>query len=402
MIAPSRLRARDVVWLGVLGLRTKRLRLTLTALGIAIGVSAMVAIVGISASSRADLLAELDRLGTNLLEVRAGGTSSSGSALPVTAPAMVRRIRPVVSATATSTIEGATVRRNDLVPLEVTGGISVLATEPNLIETLDATMAEGVFLTEATDGFEAVVLGAVAAQRLGLDGIVGRNSTSGGLLVVIDGHWFQVIGILEPLALAPDIDRSALVGHEAAAQLFGIDPAPSTIRVRTDPEQTLDVRSVLAATANPRAPHEVEVTRPSDLLAARAEVDATLTAVLLGLGAVALLVGGLGIANVMVISVLERRAEIGVRRALGATRRHIRWQFLMESVLIAGSGGVIGVALGAAITVGYADARGWHIAMPVAGSSAGVVISLAVGALAGLYPAVRASRLAPAEAVRSA
>jgi putative ABC transport system permease protein len=362
-----------------------------------------VAIVGISASSRADLLAELDRLGTNLLQVRAGGSSSDGeSTLPRTAPHMIRRIGPVHAAAATSTVEGATVRRNHLVPLDVTGGLSVVATELNLLDVLDATVAEGVFLSPATDGFDAVVLGAVAAERLGLDGLGSRSGRTDGLLVMIDGHWFRVIGVLDPVPLAPDIDRSVLIGYEVAQRLFTLDGSPSVIRVRTDPDRTLAVRSVLAPTANPQSPHHVEVTRPSDLLIARDEVDSTLTAVLLGLGSVALLVGGIGIANVMVISVLERSAEIGVRRALGATRRHIRWQFLVESMLLAGVGGAAGVALGAGIATGYAGARGWPVAMPTTAVAGAIAGSLAVGALAGLYPAVRASRLAPAEAVRSA
>jgi putative ABC transport system permease protein len=210
-----------------------------------------------------------------------------------------------------------------------------------------------------------------------------------------------VVGILDPVPLGPDIDRSALVGFPVAQELFGIDESASTVRVRTDPDQVEEVRSVLGATANPEAPDEVDVTRPSDALAAKARADETLTALLLGLGAVALVVGGVGIANVMVISVLERRAEIGVRRALGATRRHIAAQFLVESVMLAGLGGALGIALGAATTALYADARGWRLAIPLAGLAGGVAASLVVGALAGLYPAARASRLAPAEAVRS-
>lgn len=399
-LVPSRLRGWDVVGLGTLGLRAKRLRSLLTALGIAIGIAAMVAVVGISASSRADLLAELDRLGTNLLQVQPGQDMFSGdqTELPLSAPDMIRRIGPVESASATRTVEGATVRRNQLVPSDVSGGISVVATEPNLLDTLDGTLARGTFLNEATGAYPSVVLGAVAAERLGLDGAA---SFAGDPLVYIGGHWFRVIGVLDPVPLAPDIDRSALIGYEVAQRLFDIDEAPSTVRVRTDPDHTEAVWSVLAATANPEAPNEVEVTRPSDALAARAQVDETLTALLLGLGAVALLVGGVGIANVMVISVLERRAEIGVRRALGATRRHIRWQFLVESVLLAGLGGAVGVALGAAITWGYADTRDWRFAVPALGLVGGIAASLAVGALAGLYPAMRASRLPPAEAVRA-
>ncbi len=393
----SKLRLRDVVPVATAGLRAKRARTGLTALGIAIGIAAMVGVVGISASSRADLLAELDGLGTNLLAVRAGqDTFGDASELPVAAPAMIRRIGPVTAAAATRTVEGVSVRRTDRIPVEETGGIAVMATEPNLLATLAGTVRTGTFLNRATATEPAVVLGSEAAARLGIDDLTGRP------LVYVGRQWFAVVGILDTVPLAPDIDRAALIGYPVAERLFGIDTAPSTVRVRTDPDQVTAVRDVLAETANPEAPDQVDVSRPSDALAAKAQADDTLTALLLGLGAVALVVGGVGIANVMVISVLERRAEIGVRRALGATRRHIRLQFMVESVLLAGAGGVLGVALGAATTAFYAHARGWRLAVPVTGLAGGVTASLVVGAIAGLYPAARASRLAPADAVRSA
>jgi putative ABC transport system permease protein len=392
----TRLRAADVVAVGTIGLRAKRVRTLLTALGIAIGIAAMVSVVGISASSRADLLAELDELGTNLLQVEAGSTMfGDASELPVTAPEMIRRIGPVTSAAATRTVDGVTVRRSDLIPADRTNGLSVVATEPNLLATVGGTLAEGTFLNDATATQPAVVLGSEAAARLGIDDLAGDP------LAYLDGQWFRVVGILDPVPLGPDIDRSALIGYPVAQELFAIDESASTVRVRTDPDQVSAVRDVLAATANPEAPEEVNVTRPSDALAAKARADETLTALLLGLGGVALVVGGVGIANVMVISVLERRAEIGVRRALGATRRHVRLQFLVESVLLAGLGGAMGIALGAATTAIYADARGWRLAIPLAGLAGGVGASLVVGALAGLYPAARAARLAPADAVRS-
>lgn len=395
-LPPTRVRPADIVGQGLVGLRSKRLRTLLTAVGITIGIAAMVSVVGISSSSRADLLAELDELGTDLLQV-APGDSMFGdeSELPLTAPDMIRRIGGVESASATRGVDGATIRRNDLVSSDESGGVAVLATEPSLLDTLDGTVSDGTFLNAATGRYPSVVLGSVAAERLGI------TDVDGDPLAFIGGRWFAVIGVLDPVPLAPDIDRSAMIGYDVAQDLFGIDEAPSTVRVRTDPDLTEAVWAVLAETANPEAPEEVDVTRPSDALAAKAKADDTLTALLLGLGAVALLVGGVGIANVMVISVLERRAEIGVRRALGATRRHIRLQFLVESVLLAGLGGAVGVALGAAITAVYANARSWMFAVPQTALLGGVAASLLVGALAGLYPAARASRLAPAEAVRS-
>jgi putative ABC transport system permease protein len=387
---------RDVLPTGALGLRSKRTRSVLTALGIAIGIGAMVSVVGISSSSRADVLSELDRLGTNLLQVAPGQTVFGQSTeLPVQAQAMIRRIAPVESAAATRTV-ATTVRRNDKIDIEETGGIAVVATEPQLLSTLGATMHTGRFLNAANKRYPALVLGSKAATRLGIGSLAGQP------LVDVGGHWFQVVGILDPVPLGPDIDRSALIGYDVAKQLFGIDDSASTVRVRTDPHQVDAVRGVLAATANPQAPGNVTVTRPSDALAARATTDKALTALLLGLGAVALLVGGIGIANVMVIAVLERRTEIGLRRALGATRADVRVQFLVEAVLLSASGGLAGVALGSAITVGYASVRSWQISVPLVTLAAAVAISLVLGALAGLYPASRAARLAPAEAIHPA
>lgn len=392
--APSRLLLRDAVSTGTLGLRGKRARSLLTALGIAIGIAAMVAVVGISASSRADLLAELDALGTNLLQVTPGqSVFGDASTLPTTAPGMVRRVGPVTAAASTSNVS-ASVRRTDLIPSTETGGISVLAAEPELAGVLDATLAEGRFLDDAMSDFPTVVLGAVAAERLGI------HSLEGSPQVWLGDQWFTVVGLLDPIPLAPDIDRAALIGYEIAADRFGTDPAASAIWVRSDDEDVSSVRAVLPATANPEHPEEVTVTRPSDALEAKAQADEALTALLLGLGGVALLVGGIGIANVMVISVLERRTEIGVRRALGATRRHIRVQFVVEAVALAAVGGLVGIVLGSIVTAGYAANRGWTLAVPLPALAGGVLVALAVGGVAGLYPAARAARLEPAEAVR--
>jgi putative ABC transport system permease protein len=392
-LAASRLLPADVLRVGGIGLRTRRLRAVLSALGIAIGIAAMVAVLAISESSKSDLIATLDRLGTNLLRVAPGQTLFGEDAkLPEEADAMIGRIAPVEEVSSVEVVD-ATVRRTSYIPEEETGGISVAATDLDLPATLGATLRRGVFLNAATSRYPAVVLGSVAAERLGID--------RAGVNVWLGDRWFTVVGILNPIELASDLDRTAFVGLQIAKALFGAEGSASTIYVRANPDDLDDVRRVLGATANPEHAEEVDVSRPSDALEARAAAKTAFTSLFLGLGAVALLVGGVGIANVMVISVLERRSEIGLRRALGAAKGHIRLQFLAESLMLAAAGGVAGVALGAVITVAYAANRGWDAVVPWYVPVGGIGAALAIGAVAGLYPAMRAARLAPTEALRS-
>jgi putative ABC transport system permease protein len=393
-LASSRLAPSDVLRVGSVGLAARKLRATLSALGIAIGIAAMVAVLAISESSKADLLSSLDRLGTNLLTASPGQSIFGEAAtLPDSARTMVRRIGPVDDVSATGTVD-ALVYRSELSPAAETKGISTLAADPSLPETVGATLADGVFLDAASARYPAVVLGSTAARRLGI------ARAGGGVQVVVGGIRFTVVGILDPVELVPSLDSAALVGFEAAHRYLADEGDVSSLYVRSDPEDVEDVQGVLARTASPEHPDEVDVTRPSDAIEARAAAKSAFTSLFLGLGAVALLVGGVGIANVMVISVLERGSEMGLRRALGATRRHVGVQFLAESLLLSIAGGVAGVLLGAAVAASYASSRGWEIVVPPAVLVGGVLAALAVGAVAGLYPALRAARLAPVDALR--
>jgi putative ABC transport system permease protein len=396
VVTPSALHPGDLFRVASMGLRSRRLRASLSALGIAIGIAAMVAVLGISESSKADLLASLDELGTNLLVAEAGGgfIGAEDAALPTTSETMLRRIGPVEEVSSVTSVD-ATVLRTDLAPSDQTGGITVKAADTQLLDTLVGEMADGEWLDAARAGLPVVVLGSVAAERLGI------TDVGDSLQVWLGGRWFTVIGIMEPFELAPDLDTSAIIGRDIATAELGAAEAPGTIYLRTDPDDVDAVQSVVAPTANPESPDQVEVSRPSDAIEARAAASNAFTALFLGLGAVALLVGGVGIANVMVISVLERRSEIGLRRALGATRRHVSVQFLSEALLLSVVGGLAGVVLGAAVTAGYDVARGWDVVVPVAGLVGGVAAALVIGAVAGLYPATRAARLAPTDALRT-
>ncbi|MET9341492.1 ABC transporter permease [Nonomuraea sp. NPDC003804] len=388
---PARLSLRDVLRVGASGLRARPARVILSALGIAIGIATMIAVIGISSSSREQLLRQLDKLGTNMLTVSAGNTVFGEPAkLPRTAVDMVSRIGPVFSAAATGSAP-ATVRRTSHIDEAVTGGISVQAATTSLLETLEGTVAKGTWLNDATSRQPAVILGAKAAERLGI--------TRTGVRVWMGGRWFTVIGILRPTPLAPEIERSALVGFPVAEEHLGFDGHPTTIYERSAEEAVEAVRDVLPRTVNPENPNEVDVSRPSDALAARAAAAGAFTSLLLGLGAVALLVGGVGVANTMVISVLERRREIGLRRSLGATRGQIRVQFLSESLLLSALGGVAGAVLGALATVGYAMSRDWPPVVPPWAIGGAVAATLVIGTVAGLYPAMRAARLSPTVAL---
>jgi putative ABC transport system permease protein len=381
--------------LAALGLRGRPGRAVLSAAGVALGVATMVAVLGISNSSRAQLVSEIDALGTNLLTVSPGQSFGGQTAtLPKPAPAMVARIGPVLGASAIGDVS-ANVYRSNVVSSANTEAITVYAADTSLLSTLEGQTSQGQFLNRATSHYPAVLLGAAAARALGIDRADGSNE------VWLGNQWFSVVGILQPLTLAPDLDRSALVGFPVAETLLHADGSPVQIYVRTDPTSVAAVQSVLAATADPAAPQDAAVANPTDALTARADASAAFQSLFLALGAVALIVGGIGIANVMVIAVLERRGEIGLRRALGARRAHIGIQFVAEATLLAVIGGASGSILGALATAVYASARHWHTVVALPLVLAAVALALLVGATAGLYPALRASRLSPSEARRT-
>jgi putative ABC transport system permease protein len=384
----------DLLRLSGVGLRTRKLRAALSALGIAIGVAAIVAVLGLSQSSESGLINELDSLGTNLLTVT-NGTNLLGqnAELPVQAPTLISQIAGVTDVQDTSVVSNVNVYRNQYINPIDTNSLSVQATSLNLLSATGGTLAQGHFLNAATAREPVAVLGALAAQRLGID----RVFT--GQRILIGNQWFYVAGILNPITYAPNVDTSVLVGFPAAETYLGSDGHPSDVYVRTQPDQVTAVQSLLAAAANPEAPSDVDVSLPSDILTAKADAQGALNTLFLGLGAVALLVGAVGVANIMIISVLERRQEIGLRRALGATKGHIRVQFLSEAVLLSLLGGVVGVGAGALATAIYAHVKHEAVVIPAEAWAGGIGAAIVIGALAGLLPALRAARMSPTQAL---
>lgn len=391
----SQLSRRDLLRVGSLGLRSRRVRVSLSALGISIGIAAIVSVLGISQSSKSGLLNELGRLG-NLLTVQPGSNAfGQQTELPTTAEGMVSRVGPVTSVTEIGAISNVYVYRNSFVPASDTSGIALTATDAALPATLGATLAHGAFLNAATARYPEVVLGAEAASLLGI------NDLARPTQLWIGGHWFTVVGILRPVKLVSQMDSMAFIGFPIAEQDFGFDGHPTGLYLRSAPSQVGAVAAVLPATVNPADPSVVAVSFPSDILKAELVTKGAYDGLLLGLGAVALLVGGVGIANVMVISVLERRSEIGLRRALGASRRHVAEQFLAEALLLSLLGGAAGTVIGAATTVIYAVSQHQSVQMPALALYGGVGAALLIGAIAGLYPSMRAARLSPTEALRT-
>jgi len=393
---PARLRPGDLAALASIGLRTRKLRAGLSALGIAIGVAAIVAVLGLAASSSAALLAEIQQLGTNLLTVTNGQTLTGAAAeLPETAPAMIARLPGVTGVQDTGTVSGVDVYKSPLIPSIETNALSVDAATLGLPAAAGTSLAQGRYLNAATEREPAAVLGAAAAQLLGIDRI------RPGMRIWAGGRWFYITGILHHAVLAPEIDTEVLIGFPAAEKYLHFDGNPSEIYVRTVNTQaaTTAVDNLLGYQANPEHPDQVNVSRPSSALTAQADAKGALDTLFLGLGAIALLVGAIGVANIMIISVLERRSEIGLRRALGATKGQIRIQFLTEAILLSLAGGAAGVAIGAAATAIYA--RGHHelLVIPAEAWAGGLAAAVIIGALAGLLPAIRAARLSPTQAL---
>ncbi|MDR0365865.1 MAG: ABC transporter permease [Bifidobacteriaceae bacterium] len=389
------LRPTDVVATAALGPRTRLVRTGLSALGIAIGIAALVAMQGIPASVQAEIRAEMDRQGANLLVVHPGSTDMYGSEppipLPASAPAMIARIAPVEGVLARRDLDQVGVYRSALIPEGQSGGITASVAEGDLMRTLRVGLAEGKWFDQAASGLPTVVLANGAARRLGV-GV--------GARIWIAQRWWAVIGVLDRIELAQEMDSTAFLAPDFTAELYP-DTEIASIYVASAPGRSAAVRQVIPATANPEQPNGVSVTQLSDLFSASMMVDKMFQTLSLGLGGLALLIGGIGIANTMVVAVMERRGEVGLRRAIGARTGQIAVQFVLEAAFIGLIGGLLGLGLGAYATFIFTAATHSAFAMPLWVLPAAPVVSIAIGAIAGLYPALKAARLSPTEALRA-
>lgn len=393
---PVRLAPLDLLGLGLLGIRTRKLRAGLSALGISIGIATMVVVTGIPASGQQSLMNKLTALGTNMLQAVPAQLPVGGiSAFPAQSVAMAARIGPVTVASAVADDPNAPVYRSAAINPDYASGLTVAAAQLNLLRAVNGRMQSGRFLDSVTERFPVAVLGSTAASQLGFS----RLAPGFAPQIFISNRWFTVVGILDPLTLFPELNQSVLIGWDAARTQLGFDPAPTEIYLQAQQPELQAVRNVLPATIDPQEPYQVQVSLPSAALAAKIDTQDTFSGLFLGLAGIALLVGGIGVANTMVISVLERRREIGLRRALGASGGQIRGQFLTESAALSGLGGAAGILIGVLATVTYAAYQHWPPVISPLTVLGGLAGAVAIGIAAGVYPAIRASRLTPTQAL---
>jgi len=398
------LRPADLLRTAGLGVTSRPQRTALSALGVALGIASLVALTWAAASNQAELLRQLDEQGADLAVV-SPTLGPDNQPIPVhdAAPEMIARVHGVAQiGVLEHPPEGLGVFRNELVPPQETNGLTVAVARPNLFDAVGAELAHGRWFDDATRALPTVVLGATAAERLGI--------AAAGEQVWIGGRWYGVIGILESSGLAGGgLNTAAILGDRWVRAAYGDPAAPAgedpighvaQIFVRAEPGRIGEVSSALAAAASPGAPHQVDVAGLLDLAAARATADDALATLGLVLAGIALLVGGVGIANTMVVTVMERRGEIGLRRALGARPGQVATQFVAEAVALSLLGGLTGAALGTAAAVVIAFANQQPVAVPLPALVAGPVVAVVVGAVAGLHPAMRAARTPPTQALK--
>jgi putative ABC transport system permease protein len=388
---------RDLLGVAWRGLTARKVRTFLIMLGPIVGVAAMVGAVGLTESAKGDLKQKLSKLGTNLIIAQAGGTF--GSQNPTFPDDAVHR----VSAVSTVTSAAATTNLSNVTAIPTEGGadyyqafpVPVRAADIDLPSVLSVPLIDGRWLTKADTTLHtpAAVLGAGLAKQYGY--LRGENRT-----IKLNDTDFGVVGVLGPVALDPDLDNAVFITQWAAKHYFATDGNPNQLYVRSKTGDTQETADAIPTAINLGGPDEVSTKVPSDVLQAASQADKTLQQTALFAGLLALAVGGLGIANVMSISVIQRSSEIGIRRAVGHSRSKIAAQFLLESLFVGVFGGLLGAALGVGIVYLVSQFAGWVVVINYHKIPIWMALALAVSVAAGLYPSIKAARLEPLETLR--
>jgi len=385
------MRASDIIAAGIDMVRRAPGRSLMSSLGICLSVAAVLATIGIAASSRADVLAVLDQYGTGVLIAKPGEATLGGEAtLPTWGPAATLRLDGVYNAGPLTDLD-ATIQRNH--STDQRNALHAYATNHNWFQTINAHLDTGRLFTDNTD-LRQTVVGANAATTLGINA---TNITT-GLEIRIGDHDFHIVGILKPLPLHPDLDRGVYITTNAATPL-GYKTTPTAIYIDTNPDHIDDTRQTIARTLNPTRPNEITMSRPSDTLTARTQIDTTLTAIGITLAATMLLTGIANITNTANLMLHQRRKEIGLRRALGATRIHIAAQFIAESAITTAIGALAGTAIGILATLATATHQHWPPPLPLNLTTLPLATAPTAGPLAAIPTATKAAKLDPTTAL---
>ena len=389
---------RDLVGVAFSGLVARKMRTALLLLGPMIGVAAIIAAVGLTDSAKGDLKRKVAELGTNLIEATAA--SSFGTSDPTLPEDAVERARTVVDVESVSAVVELT---NVVVtPYEAvreffeTVPVPVLAADDALPAVLEVPLVSGRWIDEFDEvsGARSAVIGIGLAREFEV--LPGEVRS-----IVLGDHEYAVVGVLDSVELEPAFDNAVFIPFSAADEDFVADDILQNklyVRAREGTEDT--TAEALKVAVNLGGPDEISTELKSEALELASQSDRQLQLIVVAMGLLAIVVGGIGIANVMSISVIQRSAEIGIRRALGHTRGTIAAQFLLEAVVVGVLGGILGVAVGvAAIGVGVV-AAGWVFTLQPILVPAGIAIAVVISVFAGLSPAVRAARLEPLETLR--
>jgi putative ABC transport system permease protein len=388
---------RELLGVAWNGLSARKIRTALIMLGPIVGVAAMVGAVGLTESAKGDLKAKLAALGTNLITVEAGGTfGQQNPTMPKDAVHRVKQLQSVTRASAVGEVSGVlTIPHAGAEKYYEAFPVPVLAADDALPGALEVKMQSGRWLRESDrlNHARAAVIGEGLAKEYGV--IPGEIRT-----LRLNNVDYGIVGVLSSVALDPSLDNAVFVTQWGAKHDFGTEGKPTKLYVRAATGETEATSKAIPTAINLGGPDQVSTKIPSDALAASAQADETLQQTAVFAGILALAVGGIGIANVMSISVIQRSTEIGIRRALGHTRSTIALQFLLEALFIGILGGLAGVFVGVAVVYLVSAFAGWTVVIDYGRMPLWVGLAVGVSVAAGLYPSGKAARLEPLETLR--